>query len=252
MDGDYLFTINNTNENFIQLFNCLRGLDDSILNHLFKMIVVEQHAEQQGIVVDNDEITTAVNAFRISNDLKSADSFKKYLKERKISIRSLKKCIKNKLVVDKLTDAVSDEKTDAYIIENQLKLEQVELYTILLDNEDTANEIKELLNDDEMNFPGLAYEHSLDEKTRKQGGYLGFLTRNEVTAEIEADIFNAKPGDVIGPYQTKNGYNIFMINQSRKPNKDDPQLRYQIKQQLLKGTIQHLLSSADIHCPFYE
>jgi len=252
MNTHYLITVNSINIDLKQVFNCLRGLEDSVLNNLITMIIIEQYANKKGITISNDEILEEVNNYRMSYQMKSADSFKNYLKDRKINFQSFKNAIKIKLLEDKLIDTMSDKETDAHITENQLQFEQVELYNIRLDNEDTANEIKELLDDEEMNFPGLAFEHSLDEATRKQGGYVGFLTRKDMTAEIEAAVFNAKKGDIVGPYQTKNGYNIFMINEFHKPQKDDLRLRRYIKHQLFEAKIQKLISIADIQCPFYE
>ncbi|MBF0450204.1 MAG: peptidylprolyl isomerase [Candidatus Magnetomorum sp.] len=252
MSKDYSFIINNNSVELTTAFNCLRGLDDTVLHNLIQIIIGRQYAKEKGIKVSNEELQVAVDEFRYLQDMESSATFISYLKNRKISLLSFQNAMENILLINKLTDDISDEETDAYIAKNQLQFEQVELYNIRLDNEDTASEIKELLDDEEMSFPALAYEHSIDEDSKKRGGYIGFLSREEMTATVEAAVFKASEGDIIGPYKTQNGYNIFMINTFHKPKKDDPDLRLAIKQKLLQAKLQDLIKSADIKCPFYE
>ncbi|KPA17247.1 peptidyl-prolyl cis-trans isomerase [Candidatus Magnetomorum sp. HK-1] len=252
MSNDYSFIINDDSIDLAKAFNCLRGFDDTLLNDLIQIIIGRQYAKEKGFNVSNEELQIAVDEFRYLKGMESAASFINYLKNRKISLLSFQNAMENILLVNKLIDAISDEETDAYITKNQLKFEKVELYNIRLDNEDTASEIKELLDDEEMSFPALAYEHSLDEESKKRGGYIGFLSRDEMTAKIEAAVFKASEGDIIGPYKTQNGYNIFMVNKFYKPEKDDPDLRLSIKEKLLQAKLEELMKSAKIKCPFYE
>jgi parvulin-like peptidyl-prolyl isomerase len=254
MSNEYLFTINNHPIDLKSAFNCLRGLDDTVLSNLIQIIVGRQYALEKGITISDEELQIAVDEFRYLQGMESADSFKNYLKNRKISLLSFQNAMENILLISKLTDDISDEEASAYINDNYSQFQSAELYMILIDNESKANDIIEMLkdNEEELNFPSIAFEHSLDNESKKKGGYIGFIQRNLLTSEIETAVFNASEGEILGPFKAKKGYNIFMVNSFHKPAKDDPELILSIKQQLLQEKIKELMQSAEIQCPFYE
>jgi parvulin-like peptidyl-prolyl isomerase len=52
------------------------------------------------------------------------------------------------------------------------------------------------------------------------GGFVGSVSRSDVTGEIEAAVFGAAPGTVVGPMKTEKGYNIFKVGATHKPAMD--------------------------------
>jgi len=252
MNKNFFLTVNNDTVDLKSAINTLRGLEDTIIVDLIQIVITRQLAKERGIIVTDEELQTAVDEFRYLKNMETADAFNKYLADRKIGLSAFQNSMENILLKNKLIDSVSDDVVDAYIVENQLSMEKVELFNIRLDNEDTANEIKNLLDDDDVSFQSLAYEYSLDESSKIKGGYVGFLSRKDMTAEIEAAVFNAPEGKVIGPYKTTNGYNIFMVNKHIKPDKDDPELRLEIKSELLYMELNKQTIYADIKCSLFE
>jgi parvulin-like peptidyl-prolyl isomerase len=57
-------------------------------------------------------------------------------------------------------------------------------------------------------FSALAKQYSDEEKTRENGGELGFLPRGMMLKEFEEQVLNLKPGEVSKPFKTKYGYHI--------------------------------------------
>ena len=231
--------------------NCQRGLDDDSLSGLLGMIAGRQYARDNNIAVSDEELQRAVDEFRYLMGLEATVAFNQYLKDRHIGLLPLQIAMKNVLLQTKAAAAIPEEEVDAVIAENQLAMEEVELYHIRVDDEDTAQEIKALLDEDE-NFLSLAWEHSQDEETRKKGGYLGLLGRQDMLGEIEAAVFSAEPGAIIGPMKTEIGYNIFKVEQLVKPDREDAKLREEIKMELLNEKVGILLDKADIECSLFE
>ncbi len=231
--------------------NCQRGLEDDSLSSLFGMIAGRQYAQANNIAVSDEELQRAVDEFRYLMGLEATEAFNQYLKDRQIGLLPLQIAMENVLLQSKAAAAIPDDEVDAVIAENQLTLEEVELYHIRVDDEDTAQEIKSLLDEDE-NFLALAWEHSQDEETRKQGGYIGLLGRQDMIGEIEAEVFNAEPGAIIGPMKTEAGYNIFKVERLVKPDREDPKLRDEIKMDLLNEKVATLLDKADVDCSLFE
>ena len=231
--------------------NCQRGLDDESLSDLLGMIAGRQYARDNSIAVSDEELQRAVDEFRYLMGLEATEAFNQYLKDRHIGLLPLQIAMENVLLQTKAAAAIPEEEVDAVIAENQLAMEEVELYHIRVDDEDTAQEIKALLDEDE-NFLALAWEHSQDEETRKKGGYLGLLGRQDMLGEIEAAVFSAEPGAIIGPMKTEVGYNIFKVEQLVKPDREDVKLREEIKMELLNEKVATLMDKADIECSLFE
>jgi parvulin-like peptidyl-prolyl isomerase len=125
------------------------------------------------------------------------------------------------LIRNKALYALPMKDVEAHFAEHQLDFERVELYSIRSDSEEQAKEIAELAREDPNAFFNLAMEHSTDEKSKSAGGYIGSVARNEVTGVIEAAVFGAKPGTIIGPVKTDKGFNVFKVGSIAKPKVED-------------------------------
>jgi parvulin-like peptidyl-prolyl isomerase len=251
--GEELFiSINGDKVDLKTAFNILRGLDDSFLNCIREMIILRQYGLANDLAVTDSELQKAVDEYRYLMGLESAEAFKQHLNDRKISLLSFQSAMENVLLRGKAIDAVSDEEVDAYIAENKLSMEKAELYNICLEDKNTAQEIKTLLDDGEENFLALAYEHSKDESTAVMGGYMGKLGRKSMAAEVEAAVFSASVGDVIGPIKTEQGYNLFKVIAFVRPDKSDNKLRTSIKQAIISKKLAGLNASADVESSLDE
>ena len=69
----------------------------------------------------------------------------------------------------------------------------------MLDTEGKAKEMISYLTDDPESFAEMAREHSLAD-TRDDGGVIGTRAARALKADIEAKVFNANPGDLLGPF----------------------------------------------------
>jgi len=60
-------------------------------------------------------------------------------------------------------------------------------------------------------FDDLAKANSLDTSSAPQGGDLGWAPRGTYVTEFENAIWNAKPGDILGPIKTQFGYHLIKV-----------------------------------------
>ena len=252
MSEEFFVAVNDDKVDLKLALNCFRGLDDSFLNGVVEMIAGRQFAAVSGIEVTDEELQRAVDEYRYLIRMESADAFNQYLKDRKISLPAFEAGMENELLRNKTVDAVPDDEVDAYFAENQLNMEKVELYHIRLEDEDTAQEVKSLLDEGEENFLALAFEHSKDVNTAKKGGYVGALGRKQMVAELEAAVFSAAEGDVVGPIKTENGYNLFKVGGFIKPDKTNSKLRMLVKAELYQKQVADQHANSKVECSLYE
>jgi parvulin-like peptidyl-prolyl isomerase len=60
-------------------------------------------------------------------------------------------------------------------------------------------------------FETLARTFSKDYITARQGGEMGYKKQGELLPEIDSAVFAAKPGDIIGPFQSQYGYHVIKV-----------------------------------------
>jgi parvulin-like peptidyl-prolyl isomerase len=79
-----------------------------------------------------------------------------------------------------------------------------------------------VLRDDPDSFAEMAREHSIAE-TRERGGVIGKVLRGSLKPEIEAKIFNAEAGDLLGPFASPDGscYEIFAVTAKHPATLDE-------------------------------
>ncbi len=88
--------------------------------------------------------------------------------------------------------------------------EQVKVRHILVESADQANALLAQIRGG-ASFAELAKTNSKDAESAAQGGDLGWTPRGVYLPEFEAAIWNANPGDLIGPVKTQFGYHVILV-----------------------------------------
>lgn len=102
-------------------------------------------------------------------------------------------------------------------IEEQYDKDKMEINAqhILVDDEDTADEVKEKLDDGE-DFDDLAEEYSTDEANADDGGDLDYFSRGDMDPAFEEAAFDMDEDEISDPVQTEEGFHIIKVNDIRE------------------------------------
>lgn len=114
--------------------------------------------------------------------------------------------------------AVSD---GVEISDDQLKEEydrkntEIDAQHILVEDEDTAKEVKKKLDDGE-DFAKMVKEYSTDEESAKDEGKLGYFADGDMLPEFFDAAYDMKKGDISDPVQSQYGFHIIKLNDKRE------------------------------------
>ena len=225
--------------------------ENTLISSAIEEVVVRQYALEQGIENSDEELQMAADEMRYARGLESAEEALEWIKKNGQTLLSIQNSLDYQLIRNKIRSRIEDEEAAAYFVERQLEFVRLELYSIRVESKDIANELLAQIKEENKDFHVLAREHSQDAGSASQGGFVGFLTRAEMTPDIESAVFGAEQDEVIGPLQTKKGWNIFKVGKRIGLEMDDYK-KERIKDLLFDELVTKLKVDAKVEYPFLE
>jgi peptidyl-prolyl cis-trans isomerase C len=149
------------------------------------------------------------------------------------------------MVTDAQLKAAYDEKVAA-----TKDVEEVKARHILVAKEEEAKKIVEQLNK-KGDFEKIAKEKSTDTGSGKQGGDLGWFTKDKMVPEFAEAAFALKKGEVSKPVKSPFGWHVIKLEDRRavKPasfEESKDALKGELTNKAVQGYVEGLLKTADI------
>lgn len=219
-------------EDFVRLLK-LTGQFESLIDQLVREKLTVRAAKKQGIEVPAEQIQERADQFRRVRGLHRASDMNQYLDTLGVGLDEFEAFITESLYEEKMMQTVCSEKAVAeYFKLNSPRFDSIEVSHIVVDKVGMAKELISYLREDADAFADMAREHSIAD-TREQGGLIGKVLRGSLKTEVEAKVFNAAVGDLLGPFPSADQslYEIFMIN-GKNPARLDEDVATEIRRLL--------------------
>ncbi|MGI9287561.1 MAG: peptidylprolyl isomerase [Pseudomonadales bacterium] len=211
-----------TTENLITLLK-LNGRFDSLMEDVLKDKLAVHAAKKQGIALSDDELQERADQFRRAHGLQRAKDTNDYFTTLGVTLEDFEAFISDMLYQEKMLAQVgTDPAVEEYFQLNSPRFDSINISHILMDSEGGAKEMFSVLSDDPESFTDMAREHSVAD-TAESGGYIGKVTRGSLHGEVEAKVFNAEAGDLLGPFPSGDGshYEIFRVDEKNPAQLDE-------------------------------
>lgn len=210
-----------------------QGLKDSVVQMMVQDKLISNDLEKNKIKVSEKEINQ-----KFDETVKNSggqEQFDKMLEDYGVDVDEYKNTLKKDLMYQKhkewykKNNKASDDELKKYFEDHKDELSQVDASHILVEDEETANEVKEKLDNGE-DFADLAKEYSKDTANAGNGGELGFFKKSDMAKEFSDKAFSMEKGEISDPVKTQFGYHIIKVNDVK--NSFD-QLKDEIQEQVL-------------------
>lgn len=239
-----------TTDDFIRSLK-LTGQFEGLVEQLVRDRLTVRAAKQSGLPITAEQIQERADQFRRILGLHRAADTNHYLDALGVSLDEFEAFITDSLYQEKMLEQVcNDNAVEQYFKLNSPKFDSVEVSHIVLDAEGKAREMMSVLQEEPEAFAELAREHSVGD-TRERGGLIGKVLRGSLKADIEARVFNAKPGELLGPFPSPDRafFEIFCVNAKHPATLDEDtaaEVRRLLREQWLMARAQEHVIEA---CP---
>jgi peptidylprolyl isomerase len=196
-------------------------------------------ARKQGVEVSDAEIQERADQFRRVRGLHRASEANKYLDAMGIGLEEFQAFLADSLYQEKVMQRVcSDEAVRAFFQLNSPRFDSIEVSHIVLDSEGKAKEMMSVLREDPDSFEDMAREHSIAD-TRERGGAIGKVLRGALRGEVEAKVFNAAVGELLGPFVSsdRTTFEIFRVD-AKHPARLDEDTAAEVRRLLREDWLQ--------------
>jgi peptidylprolyl isomerase len=221
-----------TTDDFIRTLK-LSGQFEGLVEQMVRDRLTARAARQMGLPVSPEQVQERADAFRRVLGLHRAADTNHYLDALGVSLDEFEAWITDTLYQETMMAQVcSEAAVRQYFTLNSPRFDSVEISHIVLDSEGAAREMMSVLEEEPDSFAEMAREHSVGE-TREQAGRIGKVLRGALKGDIEARVFNAREGELLGPFASPDGafHEIFRVD-ARHPARLDEDTTAEVRRLL--------------------
>jgi parvulin-like peptidyl-prolyl isomerase len=199
-----------------QQYNQLR---DQVLQLLISQRWIQGEAQQQGVKVTDAEVQKSFQQQKKQSFPKDAD-YKKFLQQsgqtqadilQRVRLDLLSNKIRDKVIKGK--EQVSDAQIQDYYNKNKARFSQPErraLRIVLTKTQAKAAQAKKALQSGQ-SWKTVAKQYSIDSASKNQAGKLPPQAKGTLEKALDAAVFKAQKGKLLGPVKTQFGYYVFEV-----------------------------------------
>jgi parvulin-like peptidyl-prolyl isomerase len=215
-------------------FLSLIGMANSIVSEAIKRKEIIKKASELGLTVGDDQLQRFADNFRMARGLRSADETVEFLDTWGLSEEDFEAFCESSVMAELLVEFLATNvKIQDYFANNRAEFDLARVSGISVEKESLANELVMQIRDDGQDFHALARTHSVDEATKYAGGYMGMVSRSAFDPDMAAKVFNASPGDVIGPFRCGELFRILLVEEIIRADLKREDVRSAVKDAIL-------------------
>ncbi|RCJ29880.1 hypothetical protein A6769_35110 [Nostoc punctiforme NIES-2108] len=233
MESNPLFVIDGEAISLEQALQYLRiaGELPKTLREITQQHVLEKEIQMLGIEEPStDIIEQLILEFRLQKQLTTPDIFQLWLASQRLAYSDFRHSIIFRLQLESLKSKVTEPKIQNYFEENKALLDRIVLSRIVVETAETAQGLKEKIEQHDADFTQLAKQFSIVDDS-VVGGVMGSVMRGQMPKPIYEATESAQQGQIIGPLEIEGRYCLLKIEQLL-PVKLEGELKQELENRL--------------------
>jgi parvulin-like peptidyl-prolyl isomerase len=202
-----------------------------LVNELVGELLIKDRADRLAITVTDAEVQEAVGRLKQQYNITTDEQFAASLQSSGLTLADMQTRLRDTLVTNKvfgrelrnrqdlsdpeLRERYNREK-ESYRLAERARLREIVVLkpenASLDEARQKAAEVAEAARKPGTDFAALAGTMS-ESGSREKGGDLGEVAKGDLVAELDAPIFNAAAGSIIGPVETRSAWHIVKVEQ---------------------------------------
>ena len=233
-------------------------LRDEALNDVLDQEWILGEAEERGVSVSDREVQEEFEQTKNQN-FKSEKEYQDFLRQSCFEQEDVDERVRLQVISTKIQEEVtseaaevSDADAETFYEANEEQFsqpEQRDLRLVLNQDPEKAQEAADQLEQDNSpeNWKQVAAEFSSDASSKENGGVRESITQGVFPEAVDAQIFDAAEGEVVGPIETDSGTYVFQVDsvteETTTPlDEARPQIQEQLASQLQQEGFSAFLS----------
>jgi parvulin-like peptidyl-prolyl isomerase len=222
-------------------FLALTGQAEAILKDVIKFREAKKKAAELGLKIQDEKLQEFADNFRKIYGLITAEDTYSFLNRKGLTEDDFEQFCETSLLVMSLKDNLSDEtRIEEYFLNNRSDFDRSRISMIIVKDEGLANEIVMQVSEEGEDFHMLARKHSIDMVTKYAGGYVGAINRRMLDQGTAAKVFNASPGDLLGPFRQEGFFQLILVEDIKKAELDNVVVEM-IKERILEEWFSYIM-----------
>lgn len=183
--------------------------------------LIEQGAQEAGITASADEMELRWQ--RAIAEAGSKTDMEAILEQRAITPEQYREALRLDLLLDKLakrTIEIPEQEMKDFYNEHRADYQlgaRTKARMILVSSGDDARHIREVLDEPEADFAGLAKALSIDPATSDRGGDMGWFERDDYARAITDVAFEMQEGEISDPIEVPDGWVLLKVEGHGEP-----------------------------------
>jgi parvulin-like peptidyl-prolyl isomerase len=203
-----------------------------LVDELINELLIKDRADRIGVSVTEAEVKEAIGRLKQQYNITTDEQFESSLKQSGLTRQDMEARLRDTIISNKVfgrelrgREDLSDpelrerynREKESYRLPERAQLREI----VILKPEDPskveeartkATEVAEAAKKPTVNFANLATTMS-EAGSRETGGDLGEVAKGDLVPALDAAVFGAQTGGVVGPIETKSGWHIIKVEQ---------------------------------------
>jgi parvulin-like peptidyl-prolyl isomerase len=206
-----------------------------VLDMMIEQKLIEQQAEQAGLVIADSDLDTTITTLRA--DIGDA-AFDQWLADEGMSLEEMRERLRGDMIATQMANRIAESVLG--------QADHVHARHIVVGTAEEAQRILDQLQAG-ADFATLARTYSQDSSTRDLGGDLGFFPQGVLTSkEVEAAAFALQPGQTSDVITSDLGYHIVQVVERANGRDIEQENLRLLRDQAVRSWLDQLRASADI------